>query len=69
MAYAMLAGLPPVMGLYASFVPVAVYAVFCSSRHVAVGPVAVVSLLIAAQCATMAEPGSAEYVGICLLLV
>ena len=68
MAYAMLAGLPPVVGLYASLVPVAVYAVFGSSRHVAVGPVAVVSLLIASQCATMAEPGSAEYVGIVLLL-
>ena len=68
MAYAMLAGLPPVVGLYASMVPVAVYALFGSSRHLAVGPVAVVSLLIAAQCAAMAKPGSPEYVGITLLL-
>ncbi len=68
MAYAMLAGLPPVTGLYASFIPVAVYALFGSSRHVAVGPVAVVSLLIAAQASAIASPGSPEYVGIALLL-
>jgi len=68
MAYAMLAGLPPVVGLYASLVPVVVYALFGSSRHVAVGPVAVVSLLIAGPCAALAKPGSPEYAGIALLL-
>lgn len=40
MSYALLAGLPPVYGLYSSFVPVIMYAAFGSSRHLAVGPVA-----------------------------
>jgi hypothetical protein len=46
MSYALLAGVPPVWGLYGALVPVLVYAVFGSSRHLAVGPVAVTSLLI-----------------------
>ncbi len=66
MAYAVLAGLPPVMGLYASTVPLLVYALFGSSRHLAVGPVAIVSLLLAARCARLAAPGSEEYIGIVL---
>ena len=45
MAYAMLAGLPPQIGLYASIIPLLVYAVFGSSKVLAVGPVAMVSLL------------------------
>lgn len=48
MAYASLAGLPPQIGLYASFLPVIIAAVFGSSRHLATGPVAVVSLMSAA---------------------
>ena len=54
MAYAMLAGLPPETGLYASVVPVLVYAVFGSSKVLAVGPVAMVSLLTAAGIADIA---------------
>jgi sulfate transporter 4 len=46
MSYALLAGLPAVFGLYASLVPVFMYAIFGSSRHLAVGPVAVTSLLL-----------------------
>jgi sulfate transporter 4 len=46
MSYAVLAGLPPVYGLYGAFVPVLVYALFGSSKHLAVGPVAVTSLLL-----------------------
>ena len=68
MAYAMLAGLPPVVGLYASLVPLVVYAAFGSSRHLAVGPVAMLSLLVLANVAPLAEPGSAEYVELVLLL-
>lgn len=64
MAYAMLAGLPPAVGLYAATVPVAVYAVFGASRHLAVGPVAMVSLLVASGCAGLAEPGSSTYVAL-----
>jgi sulfate transporter 4 len=46
MSYAVLAGLPPVWGLYGAFVPVLVYSIFGSSKHLAVGPVAVTSLLL-----------------------
>ena len=48
MAYAMLAGLPPIYGLYASIVPLIIYAVLGTSRQLAVGPVAMISLLVAA---------------------
>ncbi len=50
MAYAMLAGLPPVVGLYASTVPLLAYACLGTSRQLAVGPVAIVSLLVADAC-------------------
>lgn len=46
MAYAMLAGLPPIYGLYASTIPLILYAVFGTSRQLSVGPVAMVALLI-----------------------
>jgi SulP family sulfate permease len=68
MAYAMLAGLPPVMGLYASTVPLLVYALFGSCRHLAVGPVAMVSLLVLAGLSPLADPGSEEYISLALLL-
>ncbi len=48
MAYAMLAGMPPIYGLYASMIPLVLYAIFGTSRQLAVGPVAMISLLIAA---------------------
>jgi SulP family sulfate permease len=60
MAYALLAGLPPQYGLYASVVPLAIYALLGSSRFLSVGPVAIVSLLIASGIAEL-EPGSARY--------
>ena len=47
LAYAMLAGLPPQVGLYASVAPLVLYALFGTSRVLAVGPVAVVSLMTA----------------------
>jgi sulfate permease, SulP family len=68
MAYAMLAGLPPVVGLYASTVPLLVYAAFGSSRQLAVGPVAIVSLLTLTGVSALAEPGSAEFVALAALL-
>lgn len=61
LAYAQLAGLPPQVGLYASIAPLLVYAVFGSSRVLAVGPVAVVSLMTAAAIAPHAAPGSDGY--------
>ncbi len=61
LAYAMLAGLPPVVGLYASILPLIAYAVFGTSRTLAVGPVAVVSLMTASAVGAIATPGTAEY--------
>jgi SulP family sulfate permease len=61
LAYAMLAGLPPQVGLYASILPLVAYALFGTSRALAVGPVAVVSLMTAAAVGQVAAPGSAEY--------
>ena len=66
LAYAMLAGLPPEMGLYASILPLVAYAVFGTSRTLAVGPVAVVSLLTAAAASQLAAPGTAEYIAAAL---
>ncbi|HBO43956.1 MAG TPA: sodium-independent anion transporter, partial [Planctomycetaceae bacterium] len=68
MAYAVLAGLPPVMGLYASTVPLLVYALFGTSRHLAVGPVAIISIIVFARCSLLAEPGSPEYINAVLVL-
>ncbi|MGI3186301.1 SulP family inorganic anion transporter [Nioella aestuarii] len=62
LAYALLAGLPPEMGLYASIAPIILYAIFGTSRALAVGPVAVVSLMSAAAIGQIAEAGTAGYV-------
>lgn len=61
LAYALLAGLPAQVGLYASILPIVAYAAFGSSRTLAVGPVAVVSLMTASALAPLATPGSAHY--------
>lgn len=61
LAYAMLAGLPPEAGLYASILPIVLYAIFGTSRALAVGPVAVVSLMTAAAVGQVAEQGTAGY--------
>jgi SulP family sulfate permease len=61
LAYAMLAGLPPVVGLYASILPLFAYALLGTSRTLAVGPVAVVSLMTASAVGAVAIPGTAEY--------
>jgi sulfate permease, SulP family len=68
MAYAMLAGLPPVVGLYASTIPLLVYALFGTSRQLAVGPVAIVSLLTLSGISALAEPGTGEFVTLAALL-
>ncbi|MEL7207810.1 MAG: solute carrier family 26 protein [Actinomycetota bacterium] len=68
MAYALLAGLPPEVGLYAATVPVVLYAVFGTSRQLAVGPVAIVSLLTATTLAPLVEEGTAGYVAGAALL-
>ncbi|MHA7877078.1 SulP family inorganic anion transporter [Roseivivax sp.] len=68
LAYALLAGLPPEAGLYASIVPILLYAIFGSSRSLAVGPVAVVSLMTAAAVGKVAEAGTADYATAALTL-
>jgi SulP family sulfate permease len=62
LAYAMLAGLPPEVGLYASILPLFAYAAFGTSSSLAVGPVAVISLLTATALAGVAVQGTGEYV-------
>jgi sulfate permease, SulP family len=61
LAYALLAGLPPEAGLYASILPIVFYAVFGTSRSLAVGPVAVVSLMTATAIGDVADTGTAGY--------
>jgi len=61
LAYALLAGLPPVVGLYASILPLVLYAIFGTSRTLAVGPVAVVSLMTASAAGAVAAQGTAQY--------
>jgi sulfate permease, SulP family len=68
MAYAMLAGLPPQVGLYASIVPLIIYGLLGSSRTLSVGPTAIASLLIAAGVSPLAEPGSFNYLFYALTL-
>lgn len=68
LAYALLAGLPAEMGLYASIIPIVLYAIFGTSKALAVGPVAVVSLMTAAAIGKIADPGSQEYIMAALTL-
>jgi SulP family sulfate permease len=63
LAYAMLAGLPAQVGLYASMAPLVLYAIFGTSRALAVGPVAVISLMTAAAVSPLAAQGTPEYLG------
>ncbi len=68
LAYAMLAGLPPEVGLYASILPLVAYALFGTSRTLAVGPVAVVSLMTASAIGQTAVTGSSSYAAAALTL-
>ena len=68
LAYAMLAGLPPEAGIYASIAPLLLYAIFGTSRALAVGPVAVVSLLTASAVGQVAQQGTAGYAAAALTL-
>ncbi|MEX0408838.1 sulfate permease [Aquibium sp. LZ166] len=68
LAYAMLAGLPPEVGLYASILPLVAYAIFGTSRTLSVGPVAVVSLMTASAIGEVAAQGTAGYLEAAVLL-
>lgn len=68
MAYALIAGLPPVYGLYAAIVPQLIYVIFGTSRQLAVGPVAMDSLLVASGVSLMANEGTDAYIALAILL-
>jgi sulfate permease, SulP family len=68
LAYALLAGLPPEVGLYASILPLVAYAIFGTSSALAVGPVAVVSLMTATAVGRMAAEGTADYASAAIIL-
>ena len=68
LAYALLAGLPPEVGLYASIAPLVIYAVFGSSMTLAVGPVAVASLMTASAIGELTARGAPEYLGAAIVL-
>lgn len=68
LAYALLAGLPPEAGIYASILPIILYAIFGTSRALAVGPVAVVSLMTAAAIGQVVEQGTMGYAAAALTL-
>ena len=68
MAYAQLSGLPLYFGLYTAFVPAIVGALWGSSRQLATGPVAIISLMTAAAVAPLAVSNTPQYIGLALLL-
>lgn len=68
MAYAMIAGMPPIYGLYAAIVPMLVYSIFGTSRQLSVGPVALDSLLVASGLSAFAVAGTDDYIQLAFLL-
>ncbi len=68
MAYAVIAGVPPIYGLYAGLVPLLVYPLVGSSRHLALGPVSIDMLIIAAGVGAIAQAGTERYVALAILL-
>ena len=68
MAYAMIAGLPPIYGLYAAFLPQIIYSFFGTSRQLSVAPAAMISLLIGAGISELAVQGSEAYIKLAILL-
>jgi sulfate permease, SulP family len=68
MAFATIAGLPPVYGLYTAIVPPIVAALFGSSRHLITGPAAPISIVVFATISPLAEPGSAEFVRLAITM-
>lgn len=67
MAYAMLAGLPPVYGLYASMMPLLIYAIFGTSRQLGIGPVAIISILVSTGVDNLATPGTERFITLVLV--
>ncbi|KYQ88515.1 Sulfate transporter [Tieghemostelium lacteum] len=68
MAYSLLAGLPPIYGLYSAFVPSLVYTLFGSSKHLAVGPLALMSILVGSAVQSLEPATMVEYIGLANIL-
>lgn len=68
LAYAMIAGLPPIYGLYAALVPPLIYTIFGTSRNISVGPVAMDSIIVASGIAALATVGTSQFVTLAILL-
>ncbi len=68
MAYAMIAGLPPVFGLYAALIPQIIYSIFGTSKHISVGPVAMDSMLVASGIGAIAAAGSGHFIELAIVL-
>lgn len=66
MAYALLAGVPPIYGLYAGIVPLLIYSLFGTSRQMSIGPVAVSSLLVLSGVSVLATPESPEFISLAI---
>ncbi|MFD1293294.1 SulP family inorganic anion transporter [Lutibacter holmesii] len=67
-AYAMIAGLPPIYGLYAALIPPLVYTIFGTSRNISVGPVAMDSIIVASGVAALATVGTSQFITLAILL-
>lgn len=67
-AYAMIADLPPIYGLYTALIPQIIYAIFGTSRQLATGPIAIDSLIIAAGISSLATVGTENFIAIALML-
>jgi SulP family sulfate permease len=67
MAYALLAGMPPIYGLYAGLIPLLLYAFLGTSRQLSIGPVAISSILILTGVAEISNPGGVEYISYVIL--
>ncbi|TVP58941.1 MAG: sodium-independent anion transporter, partial [Gemmatimonadales bacterium] len=68
MAYAVIAGLPPIYGLYAGLVPLLIYPLLATSRHMAVGPIAIDMLIVAAGVGMLAQADTDRYLALIILL-
>ena len=68
MAYAVIAGLSPVYGLYGSLIPLLLYPLFGTSRHIALGVVATDMIIIASGASLIADPGTEEYTSVVCFL-